>query len=158
MPCLWGQHNNSQVFLDVGIIDASNVNPATLVPIGTGMPPPTMFRALIDSGAQKTMISSNVVKTLGLSPVGKLPLQGIGPNVTYHNSYLFHVAFVIPVLRANQPVLVGGQLQIMIFYQPIPIHGGELTIAGGFDVLLGMDVISTGSLKIEGNGTFSFSM
>ena len=26
-----------------------------------------------------------------------------------------------------------------------------------FQVLLGMDIISIGSLKIEGNGTFSFS-
>jgi hypothetical protein len=28
----------------------------------------------------------------------------------------------------------------------------------GFDVLLGMDIIRAGSLKIEGNGTFSFSI
>jgi hypothetical protein len=38
------------------------------------------------------------------------------------------------------------------------IQGVELAIGpGGFDVLLGMDVIGMGSLAVEGSGTYSFS-
>jgi hypothetical protein len=38
------------------------------------------------------------------------------------------------------------------------IQGAELAIGqGGFDVLLGMDVIGMGSLAVEGSGTYSFS-
>jgi hypothetical protein len=58
----------------------------------------------------------------------------------------------------GQPVAAGGGVGTMIFILPPPIHGGEITSTGGqFDVLLGMDVISTGSLAVEGIGTFSFS-
>jgi hypothetical protein len=40
----------------------------------------------------------------------------------------------------------------------MPIQGAELGFEGrGFDALLGMDVIATDSLAIEGIGTFSFS-
>lgn len=38
-----------------------------------------------------------------------------------------------------------------------PVEGAELNFASSkFDVLLGMDIISMGSLKIEGDGSFSF--
>jgi hypothetical protein len=117
-----------------------------------------MFRALVDTGAQKTMISTNVVTSLGLTPLGTIPIQGVGPNMNYHNAYLFHVAFVIPILTPGQTVIPGTQVQAIVHVLPIPIHGAEITSTGGlFDVLLGMDVICTGSLKVEGNGWFSFS-
>lgn len=159
MPCLWGTHNNSQVFIDVGIFDASTLNLAGAQPVGGNIAPPKMFKALIDTGAQKTMISTNVVTTLGMKSVGKIGIQGVGPNVHYHNGYLFHVAFVIALVTPGQIVSPGQQVNAVIYMQPTPIYGAEITSTGGvFDVLLGMDVIGTGSLKIEGNGTFSFSM
>ncbi len=38
------------------------------------------------------------------------------------------------------------------------IEGAELTAGSAkFDVLLGMDIIGIGSLKIDGDGSFSFS-
>jgi len=101
-----------------------------------------MFKALIDTGAQGSMISSNVAAQLGLFAVGKTAIQGIGPAVTYHNAYLFHVGF-----------MVASALHVL----PVPIQGGEFAPTHGFDVLLGMDVIGVGSLKVEGNGGFSFS-
>jgi hypothetical protein len=78
--------------LEVAIVDATIVAAASTG--GDPLPAPTaLFRALLDTGAQKTMISGNAVRTVGLNPIGKIPLQGIGPNITYHDGYLFHVAF-----------------------------------------------------------------
>jgi hypothetical protein len=37
------------------------------------------------------------------------------------------------------------------------INGGELSDAHTFDVLLGMDVITTGNLQIDKAGTFRFT-
>jgi hypothetical protein len=102
MPCLWGQHNNSQVFLTVGIIDATATNLTGAGRFGASGPLPNMFQALIDTGAQSTMISTNVVRALNLMPIGKRPIQGVGHNVTYHNEYLFRVAFLFPVLMPGQ--------------------------------------------------------
>jgi Aspartyl protease len=157
MPCVWLPHNNSQIFLNVGIIDASSVNIAAVPAIGGTLPPPAMFKALIDTGAQKTMISTKVVQTLGLKSIGEILIQGVGPHAEYHHGYLFHVAFAL-LPAGSPPPLPGAQVQLMIFTHPNPIYGAELNLPGSdFDVLLGMDIISTGSLKIEGNGTCSFS-
>ena len=157
MPCLWGSHNRSQLFLDVGIIDASSINlPSSPGQQLTNLAPPSMFRSLVDTGCQRTMISTNVVARLGLSAIGKVGVHGVGPNVTYHNAYLFHVAFVVPFVLPGQAVAPGLQVQAVVHVWPSPIYGGEITTTG-FDVLLGMDVLSIGSLKVEGNGSFSFS-
>ena len=117
----------------------------------------SMFRALVDTGAQKTMISTNVVTTLNLTPRGQIGVQGVGPSVTYHNGYLFHVGFTIPLLTPGQTIAPGTPMQFMAFVHPTPIYGAELPATIGFDVLLGMDILSSGSLKVEGNGHFSFS-
>jgi hypothetical protein len=142
----------------VGIIDAAtaaNVTPGPYAPL---IQNPPIFKALVDTGAEVTMISPDVAGKVGLTPIGQIPIQGVGHTMTYHNAYLFHVAFVVPLSQTGQPLPAGAGVDTMIFMQPNPIYGGEITSSGEhFDVLLGMDVISTGSLAVEGNGTFSFS-
>ena len=59
---------------------------------------------------------------------------------------LFHVAFTIPT-----GLTLAGQMQVMVFIHPTVIYGAEFTPPSNFDVLLGMDVLSNGSLKIEGS-------
>jgi Aspartyl protease len=158
MACVWGVHNRSQIFLDVGIIDAGTAATITPGPYAPVIQNPPIFKALVDTGAEVTMISPDVASTVGLTAIGQIPIQGVGHTMTYHNAYLFHVAFVVPLLQTGQLAPAGGGADTMIFMQPHPIYGGEITSSGeDFDVLLGMDVISTGSLAIEGNGTFSFS-
>jgi hypothetical protein len=158
MPCVWGVHNGSQIFLDVGIIDAGTAATVTPGPYAPVIQAPPIFKALVDTGAEVTMISPEVASTVGLTPIGQIPIQGVGHTMTYHNAYLFHVAFVVPLAHIGQPIPAGGGAATIIFMQPHPIYGGEITSSGDhFDVLLGMDVISTGSLAVEGNGTFSFS-
>lgn len=102
------------------------------------------------------MVSADVVSAVGLNPIGKIPLQSIGPEITYHDGYLFHVAFTFqlpPGIVAPPP----GSAQTHTFVYGLPIYGAEL---GGsvtsFDVLLGMDIVGTGSLKVDGDGSFSF--
>src|SRR5260370_27895177 len=132
MPCVWGRHNNSQIFLDVAIVDATSVAAASSV--GGALPmPTTLFRALLDTGAQKTMISTNVVSRVGLNPIGKIPLQGIGPNITYHEGYLFHVAFTFP-LPPGLVTATPGSAQTHTFIYGIPIYGAELAGNVSLDV------------------------
>jgi hypothetical protein len=159
MPVLWGQHNGSQVFIQVGIIDASTFQGVSVV-AGRQLPTmqnPTLFTALIDTGAQVTMISPVVAQTLGLRPIGQMPVQGVGHAISHHNAYLFHVAFVLP-LPSGVAQVPGSGINTIIFVMPNPIYGAEITSTGGnFDVLLGMDVIASGSLKVEVSGHFSFA-
>jgi hypothetical protein len=98
----------------------------------------------------------------GLSPIGKVEVQGVS-GTKEHNNYLFYVGFTTPMPGAP-PIIVppsaqGAPVQVQLHMIGVPIQGVEFDAGahGSFDVLLGMDVISTGSLKIEGDGTFSWS-
>jgi hypothetical protein len=154
MPCLWGRHNNSQLFVPILVLDATVVasNPGNPL-AGLAPATPPVFTALVDTGAQRTMISPNVVARLNLNPIGKIPVRSAGGIVVHHDGYLFYVGFVVQ----NQPL--GGLTAGSVLYTlGKPIWGGEIPATGGsFDVLMGMDIISSGSLKIEGDGTFSWS-
>lgn len=157
MPVLWGNHNNSDIFLNVGIIDANLLPPVPPgAALGAAIATPQMFKALIDTGAQKTMISTNVINTLGLMPLGKILISGVGPTAHYHNGYLFSVAFVTPVITPGQVIPAGTTIPAIV-NATAPVYGAEISSTGGyFDVLLGMDVIATGTL-IVGPGIFAFS-
>lgn len=162
MVVVWGTHNNSDIFIEVGIIDGSGggitAAPSELPLLGS-ITAPQIFRALIDTGAQATMISPNVVSTLGLSPVGKILISGVGPQAHYHNGYLFQVAFVVPVTSSAQAAPPGAMAPAMIHVNRNIIYGAEITSTGGrFDVLLGMDVLSGGTLIVQGNGTYTWSI
>jgi len=154
MPCIWGQHNNSQLFIPVAVIDALKVNVASVLgPPTTSIP--KLYQALVDTGAQRTMVSASLAIAEQLNPIGKMPLRGIGPTPTWHTAYLFHVAFIFGFAPGG--LTPSGPYQATLHTLSTPIHGAEIASGGGFDVLLGMDVISTGSLKVEGNQTFSWS-
>jgi hypothetical protein len=117
--------------------------------------------ALIDTGATTTGITTALAAQLQMQPVGKMPIQGVG-GVQHRNSHLFQVGFpfAIPPGAAppNLPPPAPGHLPVQLHVLDKVIQGCQFQ--GGsaqFQVLLGMDVISTGSLVVQGNGTFSFS-
>jgi Aspartyl protease len=163
MPCIWGQHNGSQLICAVAILPVGAIS----APAPQGAPylgPVSATQALIDTGATTTCISASLASALQLQPIGKVAIHGVA-GIAYHNNYLFHVAFPFalppstpppPGLPPPQP----GQVQGQVFVFPKIIQGPELRVSptAGFRVLLGMDIICSGSLVVQGgNGTFSFS-
>ena len=146
MPCIWGKHNNSQIFLDVAVVPITS---------NSQTEPPPRFRALLDTGAQLTFITSAVATKMGLSSIGMIPVQGVS-GVQNHHAYLFQVGLFRDISVAGSDGDLVSQSVLSILSKDIA--GAEFnSMTGEFEVLLGMDVISIGSLKVEGNGTFSFS-
>jgi len=96
------------------------------------------------------MIATRVVSQLGLQQVNKLKFQGMGGE-TWRPAYLFHVAFY------DTPPLDGGERVSKIHICRKVVNGGELSDEHTFDVLLGMDILTTGRLVVDRDGTFSFS-
>ena len=145
MPCIWGEHDGNQVFVDVHILSLED---SERFPAGMSGKTPQVFKALVDTGASLTCLTKNVVGSVGLEPVGKVPISGVSGQ-TFHHAYLFHVAFTVKAEGRNiaETHLVGSAVQGAEFIAP----------RGDFDVLLGMDILSVGSLAVEGNGTYSFS-
>ncbi len=149
MPCIWGSHNNSQVFLDVAVLPVG-FDPQLL---SSGQSPIRIFKALLDTGAQSTCITGSVAKQTGLKPIGKVSVRGVS-GIENHNNYLFKIGFPLGVVLSGD----GKRLPRGISILEKDIQGVEFNSnADNFAVLLGMDVLSIGSLKVEGNGTFSFS-
>lgn len=158
MPCIWGQHNGSQLLCPVVILPANAPPAPTPANLHSAVP------ALIDTGATTTGITTALAAQLNLPPVGIIPIQGVG-GVQHHNAHLFFVGFpftlppgavAVPGQAApqQQQGIVLGQLFVLgKVIQGCAFQGGHAP----FQVLLGMDVISTGSLVVQGNGTFSFS-
>ncbi len=111
----------------------------------SGTPPPVVlpYQAIWDTGATNTVISQKVVSDLGLKPSGKVTVQGVGASGTpaHHECNTYLVNLLLP----NQVGFYG-------------VRVSENSIAG-CDVLIGMDLITTGDLAItnhNGKTTFSF--
>jgi hypothetical protein len=147
MPCIWGSHDKSQLFVSLAIIPPSALASTQGGSLTIAMSSIANFTALIDTGAQTTCITRAAAIRVGLLSTGKTPIAGVG-GVTYHDTYIFHVGFPAGA-QATAP-------RLDVF--PQLIQGPELAMTGApFDVLLGMDIIGMGSLAVEGSGTFSFS-
>jgi hypothetical protein len=104
-----------------------------------------MYMALIDTGASCTCISNKVIKDLGLTPSGKeqtFGVHGIGAT----NSYQFQIGLMFP--QGQHP---SGAVQASI--AATPVNGIEfIPPGGGFDVLLGRDIICTGAFSMSFDG------
>lgn len=150
MPCLWGSHNNSQIFLDVAILPADF---SQQIPEAIDLTKsPSVFKALVDTGAQSTCITKSVAEQVNLTPIGKVPVQGVS-GIQYHNNYMFMIG--LPDNLPAKDKKLHNDRQLFMYKE---LEGVELkSPSKDFQILLGMDIISIGSLKIEGNGTFSFS-
>ena len=157
MPSIQGRHGGHSAVIRVAIYDAAKYNQhrQSNEPLFRGAQP---FRTLIDTGATTTMISPNVVSALNLQAVGKVRMHSMAGD-TYRRAYLFHVAFYVApyqqyVQTDNDGAYDPGISRTLVCKKLIT--GGELPPATTFDVLLGMDVISTGNLTMRCDGMFSF--
>ncbi|HXA26615.1 MAG TPA: hypothetical protein VNW90_30365 [Acetobacteraceae bacterium] len=114
------------------------------------------FKALIDTGATSTMITKNVVNLLGLQAVTKLPYASQS-GITWTPAYLFHVAFYGPIVPLSADPEESESLVNNMRVCKKVITGGEIENQESFDVLLGMDIITTGNLTINVDGSFGFA-
>jgi len=91
------------------------------------------------------MVSRRVVERTGLQVVNRIPFAGLG-GVSWRPAYLFHVAFY-----ESSPTGVPQEVSRIRLCRKV-INGGELSDEPTFDVLLGMDIITTGTLTIDRDG------
>lgn len=153
-----GRHDGRTAIVPVAIIDVSKREQQRKSDkeLLEGVNP---YKALIDTGATSTMLSIRVISDLGLIPVGIAKFQGIH-GVRTRVVYLFRVAFYGDVagkdLLASKSIKTDKEVH-KIYICPSDIEGGEIDQQPNFDVLLGMDVLSTGNLRIDKTGDFSFS-
>ena len=89
------------------------------------------------------------ITRLGLQIVNKIAFSGLG-GLTWRPAYLFQVAFYV------SPPSEDASAINKIYVCKRVINGGELSDDTTFDVLLGMDVLTTGTLVLD-KEKFKFS-
>ena len=116
------------------------------VNVSTGPGQPAVsYRALLDTGAQVTVVSPRVIRDLGLAPIQPMQLGGISgtPIQTYQ-------------YRARVDIPIGHRVS----GSPYPatfLMGNDLWVAGlphqptDYEVLLGMDFIGIFHITLYGN-------
>lgn len=163
MPCIWGVHSGVGQLFCVAAIIPHTIGPA---PMGSIFPGAGAMvqgaNALIDTGATGTCISQRLAQRQNLSPIGKVMVHGVsGP--AQHNSYAFKIGFPFalapgaPSPPGMPPPPTTGALPGQLHVMERVIQGSEFHGAGNFDILIGMDVISMGSLVVLGNGSYCFA-
>ncbi len=143
MPLIQGSHDGRAAIATIAIVDAAKYHEhkQSDQSLFRGAVP---FRALIDTGATRTMIAPRVVSRLGLQQVTMLRFSGLG-GTAWRPGYLFRVGFY-----ERPPTDTTEHSRIMVLKRDI--IGGELTDEQTFDVLLGMDVLTTGAFHLDKNG------
>ena len=128
-------HNGVLRSLDTPCGISQGFDPAS----GAVPPKVSEFKALWDTGATSTVITQNVVDACGLSPVGLTKVEGLNSS-SMAERYLVNVAL---------PNGVG--------FMHVSVIKGNLP-SGGCDVLIGMDIITSGDFSITNkNGITIFS-
>lgn len=104
--------------------------------------------ALIDTGCTISGITSRIVESLGLvHTTRKLVLTPLGE--ARRKAYPFMVGFL------TESDGTAGAVRSP-YYFPEPVLGADFVVNSGFDVLLGMDLLSQGRLVFD-RGSFEFS-
>ena len=120
------------------------VTEAYVSPTGTlPAPPSKSYIGIWDTGATNSVISKKIVNDLGLKPSGMVTVHAVGDGDAVHTyqTPTYMVNFYLPNM-----VAVSG------------VRASLGTVTGG-DILLGMDIISTGDFAIssyQGQTTWTF--
>lgn len=103
------------------------------------------------------MITSRVVSELNLEIVNKKLFRIADRGEDWRPAYLFYVAFFGAAVADGDSEEDGVSTLVNRIYRCTKeINGGAIKDEDSFDVLLGMDIISTGTLTIAADGMFRF--
>lgn len=128
----------------------NKVKQGSIEPIKGGI-----FTALFDTGATSTCINEKVVKRLGLSSIGKTAINSA--SHANHEVSIYKIVVAITHQQViNKKVLPDGKI-ISLDIASVPISSFQLVNAvqlpptgKEFDVIIGMDIISTGLIVLNG--------
>ena len=113
----------------------------------------TAFQALIDTGAQKSCISSNIVKKLGLIPTGKAEMQSASHVL---GTLTYDIMLFIPITNVSQSIKAGSKISKhkTSLKKYLCQSAIEMKATDNHEMLLGMDVLQDCSFFLAHGGFY----
>ncbi len=107
------------------------------------------LKALLDTGATESVISSELVEELNLKPIGKRKICTASSNEIEVFAYEagIGVKLVAGVRKTQNQTQELGTIK----WYPIIVTGNEAIKHQGLDAIIGMDIIMSGQLTVSGD-------
>ena len=129
----------------IAYVGVSHARSAAIRAAGQQVPQAQQISALVDTGASGTCIEPSVLRALGVSPTGMVPINTPSTGNTPHTAYQYDVSILVPgASNAHPPLIV----------ENLPVIEAQLIHAQGFHALIGRDVLSQCLLNYDGQAGF----
>jgi hypothetical protein len=138
MPCLSGRFTpNAGIILSLACLPPRDSIPASNAT-------PSFFSSLLDTGASDTCVSPKVAQTLGIQPIGLIPMSSASHVNVPTNTYLIDLGIVF-----GDTIFWQNDTQVLEFQ---PVTGSP------YEMLLGRDIICQGTLAVSFDGHWTFAI
>lgn len=145
-----GNVENRQAILKIGL-QRLVPQAAELGPVAVGLEIPIReYRALIDTGAQRTCLTRRTIANEKLTWHGKRPIQNVYDS-NIHYLFWIHLGFWC---GGAEPPLGAQETDRTYYALPAPVEVIDIADNYWFDAIVGMDVLRQFDLKVHRSGDF----
>lgn len=109
------------------------------------------YRALVDTGAQRTCLTRSVIAGAGLIRIGKLFIKNVHSEAL-HSKFLANIAINTNGVSSHREPVIG------CFGLPEPVEVIDIDDNARFDAILGMDVLEKFDMRFERSGDFELAI
>jgi hypothetical protein len=153
MQVVRGRLNNRQAIIEIGV---QRFKPPSIQAAGSGIQnsyPIMAYRALLDTGAQRTCLSSAAIMKEELSPHGKRFIKNVH-NENIHRLYMVSIGFWC-VAKSKTNFQENDR---SYFGLENPVEVINIADNSGFDAIIGMDVLQNYDVCFLKDGTFEIKL
>ena len=106
------------------------------------------YRALVDTGAQRTVLSRSVIAQQDLMRTGHLEFASLhGPKT--HSRYLAGIAFWVKRIEGNAAARIFDNAELSLYAIEDPFEIVDMEDNSNFDLILGFDVLKRFSFSFD---------
>jgi hypothetical protein len=147
-----GKLENRQALIDIGIIAFIPTASALFSTNNVAAMPINTYKALIDTGAQRSCLSHSAIAKEGLPSHGKRLISNVH-DVQPHRLYYINLGF-----WSNGTSSHHSEMQKSYYGWDRPIEVINIADNHNFDAIIGMDVMEHFSFRFEHDGSFEVEL
>jgi hypothetical protein len=147
-----GKLENRQALIDIGIFPIVPTASVLSSTDGPAAMPINTYKALIDTGAQRSCLSLSAIAREGLVSHGKRSISNIH-DVKPHRLYFINLGF-----WSNGTIGSNSEIQKSYFGWDRPIEVINIADNHNFDAIIGMDVMEHFSFRFDHDGSFEVEL